>query len=157
MNNNVEIRRNLQLIQFLKLFRSFNFSRYITSMSSKKEIMKRFQKMWKSDVVKANKKMKSQMDKLVSKLKTRGVDLSNFKKLKFTEYNLSDVKKDVMDKIRREVHPFDPNVNVIRYRNPEFQPIYVDGYIKISLFHLNQFYNKRINLLSAILTAIDSL
>ena len=123
----------------------------------KKEIMKRFRKMWNTDVVKANKKMKSQMEKLVSKLKTRGVDLSNFKKLNFTEYNLSDVKMDVMDKIRREVHPFDPNVNVIRYRTKTFQPIYVDGYIRISLFHLNQYYNKRINFLSAFLAAIDSL
>ena len=121
------------------------------------ENLTRFRKMWNADVVKANKKLNAQMKKLVSKLKTRGVDLSNFKKLNFTEYKLSDVKKDVMDKIRREVHPFDPNVNVIRYRTKTFQPIYVDGYIRISLFHLNQFYNKRINLLSAILSAIDSL
>lgn len=96
------------------------------------------------------------MKKLVTKVKNHGVGLSEFKKLNFTEFKLSEAKKDIMDKIRREVHPYDPNVPVIRYRNPAFMPIYVDGYIRISLFHLTEYYNKRINFLSAILSAIES-
>ena len=119
------------------------YKRYNPDLESYKSTFEQFQSRWKTDVVKQKEKMNIQMKKLIAKLKKYGILVSNFRKLKFVEYKLRN-QKDF-------IHFNDQCANpMVRCR-----PTEIDTH-KESV-RITEYYNKRINFLSSILTAVESL
>ena len=110
-------------------------------------LVKKTKKLWNTDVVKTNKKLNSEMKKLVAKLKKHGITVTNLKKLKFVEFKGSDLDS-LVNNIRMCSNP------MVRCHAYTLKSVKDTIDTEVSL--LIEYYNKRINFLSAILAAIDS-
>ena len=111
-------------------------------------LVKKTKKLWNTDVVKTNKKLNSEMKKLVAKLKKHGITVTNLKKLKFVEFKGSDLDSLVKN-IRMCSNP------MVRCHAYTLKSVKDTIDSEVSL--LIEYYNKRIHFLSQLLLAIESI
>lgn len=111
-------------------------------------LVKKTKKLWNTDVVKTSEKLNTEMKKLVAKVKNHGIVVTKFKKLKFVEFKGSDLDS-LVNNIRMCSNP------IVRCHAYTLNT--VKDSVDSEVFLMLDYYGKRINLLSAILAAIESL
>ena len=102
----------------------------------------------KKEVVKTHNKLNTEMKKLVAQVKKHGIVVSNFKKIKFVEFKGSD-----LDSLIKNIKICsNPMVRCRPYNVKTVKEI-IDSEVSLIL----EYYNKRINFLTALIMVIETM
>ena len=117
--------------------------------SKVENLVTKTKKMWKTKVVNTHKKLNTDMQKLVTKLKKHGILVNNLKKLEFVEFKGTDDLNSLIEGIRLCSVPI--------VRCPPWNLSRVNKRINTEVSKMKEYYNKRIRFLSTLLAATESI